>query len=110
MDALKPEEQALLETINCWGNNTYTVETVTRRSDRLYDIIVSGTYDYGGPSPNSFTGWLPLMFIQSCTDWTDPYIADRCMYPEMAYEGDWSAIRDTPREIIWEIFEDAVTS
>ena len=67
-----------------------------RKSDKEFDITVEG---------EGFVAWLPLAAIRSLTAWTRPSVALLSDYPAMVLEGDWSGIRDSSDEAIWDIFE-----
>jgi len=86
-----------------------TIETLKRRSIRLYDLEYSGRKSTGGHHGSyietcAFSAWLPLSAISSL-DWSTSEFADLSDYPDMALSGDWSGIRDTCPEGIWEMFE-----
>ena len=83
------------------------VNAEKRRSDRLYDINFVGRRIVEEQS-YSFSGWLPLAFVRECVLWTSKEVARMTDYPTMAMEGDWSGVRDSRREVIWEIFEKAL--
>ena len=67
-----------------------------RKSEKEFDIEIEG---------DGFSAWLPLAAIRSLTKWTRPSVALLSDYPEMVIEGDWSGIRDSSDEAIWDIFE-----
>jgi len=48
--------------------------------------------------------WLPLAAISDLLVWTSPEIACMTDHPDMAYQGDWSGVRDSSKEAIWKIF------
>ena len=54
---------------------------------------------------NKFTAWLLLSCIRELTPWTCSELACMTDYPSMAREGDWSGVRDTEEERLWEIFQ-----
>ena len=51
-----------------------------------------------------FSATLLLSCIRELTQWTSPTSANMTDYPEMVREGDWSGVRDTSEEKLWEIF------
>lgn len=78
---------------------------VTRRSDRQYDLEVMGVYASDSHMPNvAFSAWLPLVAIRELTEWTRDPVAGYTNYPDMCRSGDWSGLRDSDPERIWEIF------
>jgi|SanBayMetagenome_1026888.scaffolds.fasta_scaffold20862_1 hypothetical protein len=80
--------------------------TVTRRSEREYDLSIEGKYSSNHRyMPNvQFSGWLPLIYIRELSNWTSQEIAEMTDHPTMVTEGDWSGVRDSDPERIWEIF------
>jgi hypothetical protein len=85
-----------------WISEEYVnwkVQEVERKSDREYDLRITGTQD-----GHNFAAWLPLASINYLVDWTNPRIAILTDYPEMAMSGDWSGVRDSSEEKIWKIF------
>jgi hypothetical protein len=86
--------------------NKWTEFSVTRRSEREFDLSVEGTYSDNHYLPGTkFSGWLPLIYIRELTVW--PSYAHMTDYPEMVAEGDWSGVRDSENEKIWAIFHHA---
>jgi hypothetical protein len=73
---------------------------VERRSDREFDLSVSGTV--GG---YQFSSWLVLGCIATRLNWCLPQVAKMTDYPEMVMSGDWSGVRDTDNEKLWAIFD-----
>lgn len=88
-----------------WGIRACVTDcTVTRRSDRTFDLDVNGHTDKYPSVPGlAFSAWLPLACINDLTSWASPKVYDMCDHPYM--EGDWSGIRDSEPETIWAIFE-----
>lgn len=76
------------------------IHAVNRKSDKEYDISFEGH----SPSGYAYMAWLPTYFIANMTDWGSPAIANMTDYPDMAKTWDWSAVRDTSDEKIWDIF------
>ncbi len=98
---VRADERALIQRL-C-DHTGMIVTDVARRSDLEYDLSLKGTSPgYGGCA---FSGWLPLMAIHDLTRWTDHAVADMTDHPEMARDGDWSAIRDTSVRKTWAIFD-----
>lgn len=106
---------------------TIIIERVTRRSETEFDLELAGyetvmwkkeqhitgiengvktefTIPANEESRHQFLAWLPLHAIKELTNWTSEEIAYMSDYPDMAMEGDWSAIRDSSLEKIWQIF------
>jgi len=77
-----------------------SIDAVSFRSSRAFDIGIDGVTADG----SKFSAWLPLLAISKQTAWSSPAIAAQCDYPDMALEGDWSAIRDSEMLTIWRIF------
>lgn len=61
----------------------------------------------GEPMEVNFGAWLPLWAIKELTKWWEPVIAMMTDYPGMLQgpDPDWSAVRDTNEDSLWEIFE-----
>lgn len=78
--------------------------SVERRSDREFDLSVSGVYAEGAPMGGmQFSAWLPLAYISNHpAGWSDA-VFEMSDYPGMV--GDWSAIRDSSEETVWQIFD-----
>lgn len=73
---------------------------VERRSEREYDLGISGTME-----GRMFSAWLPLLGIKEMTCWPSEEIAGMTDYPSMTSEGDWSGVRDTDPEKVMRIFK-----
>jgi hypothetical protein len=78
---------------------------VSRKSEREFDLEIEGTSTKMGWK---FRAWLVLAAIRELTMWTSPSISDLTDYPNMAYEGDWSGVRDTNEDSLWFIFHQHV--
>lgn len=76
--------------------------TIIRKSDREGDLQIEGEDAEG-----KFGAWLVLAAIREA-DWTSRRISRRTDYPTMAYEGDWSGVRDTSEEKLWDIFDHCI--
>jgi hypothetical protein len=104
---LRPAEQLLLEKVLAAMAKTgikAKLESFERKSEMDFDVVVRCKSDTMG----TFGAWLPLVAIRELTVWTRREIASMTDYPEMTEEGDWSGVRDTNREAIWEIFRQHV--
>ncbi len=102
---LTPTEKKAIARIEAQGTK---VEDVYRRSPREFDLHLEGTEQsahFKDMEPIRFSSWLPLHAIREFLLWTHPEIACMTDYANMAHEGDWSGIRDSSPEAIWEIFE-----
>lgn len=102
---MTPNEQNLVARIVA---KAYIADIkVTRRSEREYDLSVSGLYakDSKHMAGVAISAWLPLLAIRELTPWPSEEIAACTDYPEMVTEGDWSGVRDSDPETIWFIFE-----
>lgn len=102
---LLPGESDLIKQIisvkeKSW-DSSYSIERIERNSDRWGDLDISGK-----SGSIRFEAWLPLSAISELTDWTSPKIANKTDYPGMARSGDWSGVRDTNRETIFDIFDE----
>jgi hypothetical protein len=86
---LNQRERRLLKLV-C-DQQQRTIHEVDRRSDGIY---LRGTRTFGQAGPVDSNGYLEVMAID-LIDWTQPTWAQFTDYPEMARQGDWSAIRDT---------------
>jgi hypothetical protein len=85
---------------------------VTRRSEKEYDLSVSGLYakDSKHMAGVAISAWLPLLAIRELTPWPSEEIASFSDYPDMVMEGDWSGIRDSSVDSIWRMFDRFVLS
>jgi hypothetical protein len=110
---LTANERAVLDRIAATmasRDEILEIVTIERKSEREYDVRFDATVDapsLANPAQRfsySMGGWLPLGFIRECTVWTSRRIASLTDYPEMAAEGDWSGVRDSSTEAIWNIF------
>ena len=79
----------------------WTDYTVTRKSEREYDLRIEGSLPKAGCT---FSAWLVLAAIGKLTMWTTWEVAEMTDYPDMAMQGDWSGVRDTNEESLWVIF------
>lgn len=94
-----------------WDNDM----EVERKSQEQFDLIIKGKRDIvdrlsafmgvTGGLPQ-FSAWMVLSAIDDLTEWSKPLIADMTDYPEMARDGDWSAVRDTNEDKLWQIFNE----
>lgn len=83
----------------------WEVSEIVRRSDKEFDLTVKGRYKESHPMGGvCFSAWLVLATIRELTDWTNREVAQLTDHPNMAMEGDWSGVRDTNSEALWEIF------
>lgn len=71
---------------------------VERKSEKDFDLVIHGYFNC------AFSAWLPLGSINERLNWCSKEIARMTDYPEMVMEGDWSGVRDSEEEKIWEIF------
>ncbi len=102
---LLPEEKRAMARIE--GQRGFKIETIYRRSDKPFDLQLDGTHTFTLDNEDStcrMSAWLPLLAIREFVLWTHPLVAERSEYPGMAMEGDWSGIRDSSAEQIWDIF------
>jgi hypothetical protein len=98
MSNIQPEEHALLAKLY---TNADVIDTLTRRSPRLYDIGIEG--HKAGDGGYKFSAWLPLAAIHDLPPLKYAKAVEMSDYPYM--EGDWSGIRDSEPETIWRIFD-----
>lgn len=110
---LKPGEQLSHKEITLihqlYPHHLVMLDNIERRSGREFDVKVSGHYYADAPKEyrragDKFGAWLPLAFIAS-HNWTTAKIANMTDYPEMVRAGDWSGVRDSSTETIWQIFD-----
>ena len=94
-------EQKLIDTVAC--RELWKTYTVSRISDREFDLAVEGIDTQFGKECR-FSAKLMWSALHSCCDWTSPQIAGMTDYPDMAMDGDWSAVRDTDDDAKWRIF------
>ncbi len=86
---------------------------VKRRSDEQYDIEVEGETWENGFLNMAFSAWLPLAAIRA-VDWTKPEIWGLTnAYCDIvgfipAQGHDWSGVRDSSNDAIWEMFDVAL--
>jgi len=90
-----------------YSRSAWVSYKVTRKSDKEFDLHIEGTKLWSG-GESKFAAWLPLSTIRASKNWCD--YADQTDYPEMVEEGDWSGMRDTDNDKIWEIFYEIVKS
>lgn len=90
----------------------WEVSNIERRSDREFDLKVEGKYGSNHPyMPGvSFSAWVVLAAIRELTNWTSREVAQYTKYPDMALEGDWSGVRDSDTDQLWNIFDRFVKS
>jgi hypothetical protein len=103
---LLDSEKKLLEKIQKSGK--VKINKVWRRSSRMYDLSIEGvkhTTVNDRPLDMNFSAWIPLQVIRS-VNWIK--FAGMSDYPEMVHTGDWSGIRDSSSEAIWEMFSYAL--
>jgi len=98
------QEVMLLAKIVAHGikkNSGFELTEVSRLSDKEFDI------NYNAYSGENYTisAWLPLASIHAFVTWPSRHVAILSDYPKMAMEGDWSGIRDSSRDKIWNIFD-----
>ncbi len=107
-------ERTILDKFN--GSHDYRIDKIERRSQREYDISIEGKHYFDSPTKPGervevgFSAWLPLMCIRDLLNWCQWDIAEMTSYPSMTAAGDWSGVRDSEPEYIWEIFEKYVPS
>ena len=85
--------------------NIVTVSSVRARSEREFDVEFTGTERqsfYDGESVN-FSAWFPLAVIREMSNWTE--LSEMSDHPDMVAAGDWSGIRDSSNESIWNMFD-----
>ncbi len=75
--------------------------TVTRKSEREYDLLVR----YRTTGGLAHGVWLPLACVRQMTPWTSRGVAEMTDHPLMAMAGDWSGVRDSSEASIWAILE-----
>lgn len=98
-----PKEAHLIEAVMGHEySRDYRLDVVKRRSDREYDLELTGTHKW---HRQGFSGWLPLMAIYNLTRWTSPAMAAETDYPDMVKDGDWSGVRDSETDTIWRLFD-----
>jgi hypothetical protein len=85
----------------------WEVANIERRSDREFDLKIEGKYGPDHPyMPGvSFSAWLVLASIRELTNWTSREVAEITNHPNMVIAGDWSGVRDSDNERIWNIFD-----
>lgn len=116
------QERALIERVAKAEN--LTVEKIERRSDRPYDLSISGkltstagagktvhftdedgkkgSFTMPASTVSDYSGWLPLTAIHALRGAAYGRAVAMSDYPEMG--GDWSGIRDSDSDTIWRIF------
>jgi hypothetical protein len=105
-DDMKTPKEIVDAVIALATDHKYEIDKMEVNSDQVGDIYLEGRQTYGTEGDTvKFSAWLPLMAIRELTNWCSREIAEMTDYPEMAYEGDWSGVRDTDRETIMEIFK-----
>jgi hypothetical protein len=106
----------------------YTITDKVFHSETEFDLSFEGTHRYWmnattytvvgvpgvqhieeGWQTTKFSAWLPLQILHDAP-WSDDPIAGLSDYPDMAYDGDWSAIRDTEEEGVWEMLAVVIRS
>ena len=98
---ISKREQKLIGTVAC--RELWTTYTVSRISAREFDLEVEGIHTPFG-NECRFIANLMCSALHSCCDWTSPQVADMTDCPDMAMDGDWSAVRDTNDDAKWRIF------
>lgn len=86
-----------VSAIKSCGIDIKDISNIERRSDDEFDF----GFSYVSPDGWNTSAWLPLAVIRS-SDWI--FLASFSDYPEMVLHGDWSGIRDSSKESIWEMF------
>lgn len=106
--------------------DVWVLTEVSRNSDREGDVTLRGYQEHtlpkqevtiiengtskkvtlgGSPTRTNFSGWLVLQYIHDVLDWCSPEIACMTDYANMAFDGDWSGVRDTDREKLYAIYD-----
>jgi|10_taG_2_1085330.scaffolds.fasta_scaffold273851_1 hypothetical protein len=93
---LTDKEQRLIELLEEKG---VTITTVTRGSDREFDLKFQGTNSIG-----NFTGLARLTAIKELVVWYSDEFAAETDYGTL-FAGDWSGVRDSEPETQWRLFE-----
>ena len=81
-------------------NSGFALTEVSRKSDREFDISYNA---YSGEN-YTISAWLPLASIHAFVTWPSKQVAKLSDYPDMVMAGDWSGIRDSSEDKIWNIF------
>ena len=97
---LTKNETRLINTLAIKGGWIKDSLEIDRNSSKEYDLLINGKNDLC-----DFSAWLPLSTI-SQANW--PEYAMLSTYPEMVAEGDWSGIRDSDPDAIWNMFSEAI--
>jgi len=97
---MKIHEQEIRIITKIVGDGTLT-GIATDNEHKLYDIHFSWTDEKN----YRHSAWLPLAYINRFSEWYREPIVSMSDIPEMARDGDWSAIRDSEVSTIWQIFD-----
>jgi len=98
---ISDREQKLIDAVAV--HEQWQTITVQRESDREFDLSIGGTHTQF-ETPCYFRARLMLAALHSCCKWTSPGVAAMTDYPDMAMDGDWSAVRDSSDDTQWRIF------
>jgi hypothetical protein len=97
-------EQTLIDTV-ARREKWVTFNVTARNSDREFDLLIEGTHTQFSDRGCKFVARLPLAALHSSCDWCSPQAAAMTDYPNMAMDGDWSAVRDTNADAQWRMFD-----
>lgn len=75
--------------------------TVSRKSEREFDLKIDGTCKIENEGPYHFGAWLPLSVLNIAY-----YDRELCQYVDDDGTGDWSFVRDADEKYIWTMFND----
>jgi len=92
------KEKELLERLQ--QQQKHLVYRITRNGPRTGDLVI-----YGKMKGVEFDAWFPLLAINYLVNWKTLAIAQKTDFPEEVIAGDWSGIRNSHRDKIWNIFE-----
>jgi hypothetical protein len=109
---LSNREIALLARLAKNKKMAVVVNTIDRKSDREFDLVLNGVYLLeADPTRRLDFADYPLLLIaiEVLLDWTKSKVANMTDYPDMAKEGDWSGVRDTDINNLWLIFDEFIT-
>jgi hypothetical protein len=97
-------ERTLIDTV-ARREKWVTFDVTARNSDREFDLLIEGTHTQFSDKGCRFSARLPLAALHSSCDWCSPQVASMTDYPDMAMDGDWSAVRDTNEATQWRMFD-----
>jgi hypothetical protein len=100
---LTEREQKLIDAVA--GREKWQTFSASRLSDAEFDLSVDGVHTQFGDSPCKFTAKLMWAALHCCCNWSAPNVAGMTDYPDMAMDGDWSAVRDSSDDAKWRIFD-----